>query len=785
MTTGTSSRLRPALVARAPTASARTEIPRATVHPDPLSTTTSGGMRASDGPRTTLRASGVELDAGGLWMPGVDDGEALPAAAARLVGTGALGRLRLQQQLDLWTVLSKAMGQPGSGRAAIQERAAAGALLEELLRSIDADTAAGSGLVRSTFVRLRQAALAERDPGLRHHLQRRLLALPTTLVPGDQRAWLDALAEQKRSDRPPTSWLRGIPPMLDVTASVQDGFWNDVLKSFTDRGYVVKMTGPNNARAVRVVHDVTPPVQIQVTLRRSDEGIFDAIDDEDADVILYTGHANLGAVAHAAVRAAPPRAAGQKMLALFACRSKQSQAALTRAFPGQQLLLTDQGSYAHDDDIVMHALLDGIARGRDYRAIERAARAQGLWERNNYLLPDEVAAQEATPALYLAPAPGRSSTFGPPRARGAKSDAATLADGGVDDAVAFLNTIWGYWAEDHGTPRDRALQDRLVSGGYFDGDEDDPIVRLEHTADGYVIRIHEAWAHQRDDALAMAVTFAAAEQLLQQTQPSLPTHDRRLLALSMTVTWVFHFVPSRNEANALLARFSSAFGFPPGLDLRVVEQAIEADLDTEASPAMRKVLDKALGGTFREVDDNKGGPSARAFRADVAGALAWLRSLDGPIAKATVRAVDDGQVRIDSFSDLTTADYERLRREMLRAGVHLPVQNTRGAQRRLEEHLDGFMWDDRVYVSRGQTPRALARTLVHEVNHVQNASEEHYRSERDILREEYRAVLAEALVSGKHIDKRARRSLKEQVIRDYKLQGVGPDDVADDPTSNA
>jgi hypothetical protein len=77
-----------------------------------------------------------------------------------------------------------------------------------------------------------------------------------------------------------------------------------------------------------------------------------------------------------------------------------------------------------------------------------------------------------------------------------------------------------------------------------------------------------------------------------------------------------------------------------------------------------------------------------------------------------------------------------------------------------------------------QDAQGLASTLVHEVNHILNESEENYRGDRSILCEEYRAFYAEAAFRGEDAsDPDVCRRIKQGVIEDYGLEGVTPDDV--------
>jgi hypothetical protein len=101
--------------------------------------------------------------------------------------------------------------------------------------------------------------------------------------------------------------------------------------------------------------------------------------------------------------------------------------------------------------------------------------------------------------------------------------------------------------------------------------------------------------------------------------------------------------------------------------------------------------------------------------------------------------------------------------------------------RAITASLAGYMWDDRVYVAPQMEPADIARALVHEVNHVLNESEEHYRGEKATLIEEYRAFYAEELFIGTDMTPARCKALKERVIADYLLKDVTPDDVPDVP----
>ncbi len=175
------------------------------------------------------------------------------------------------------------------------------------------------------------------------------------------------------------------------------------------------------------------------------------------------------------------------------------------------------------------------------------------------------------------------------------------------------------------------------------------------------------------------------------------------------------------------------------------------------------------------------------LRRAVEAALARLERSGTPVARTTVDAIRSGRVRVDGFTDLTRADFRRVVSGLAGDGVrlrgrweHLRRAGNRTV-RRIESAYDGWSWDDRVYAARTLPTDDLARALAHEVNHVLNASEEHYRGSRAILVEEYRAYLAGELAVGPMPGPSKLRAIKRKVIELYALEGVTPDDVPDLP----
>ena len=157
--------------------------------------------------------------------------------------------------------------------------------------------------------------------------------------------------------------------------------------------------------------------------------------------------------------------------------------------------------------------------------------------------------------------------------------------------------------------------------------------------------------------------------------------------------------------------------------------------------------DRGTSSRFVEVDPTH---TNATFRAYVHMALDKLAAHDSELARLTLASIKAGKVRIDELADLTCQDFERVRRDLPDLGLtpaDYALLKRRGSEvtAAIAGQIDGYMWSNRIYVSRGQAPLRLAATLVHEVNHVINRSEVGYYDDlpTSAFLHEYRAFHAE------------------------------------------
>jgi hypothetical protein len=781
--------------------------------------------RTASGTDGRALADGVAFVSGGLVVDGrrsrVDAGvtevatRALQAAATRLLSLEQNGFMKLTARdrtelaSHLTTFLATDVVNARPSQKALRARASSFALLTELVSSMRTQTE--KPRARALVDTLLAAVANEKHAPLKRQMSVALQALPKSILLAAQVRAVDDAKTHALPARPPyEAWFpEGKPPKLVVKQYVQDEFWKSEIAEYRRQGYTVTLASDGkSAVAKRTIEDPkgkAPPTEITVDLIEADAAVFRDMNDDDVHVVFYTGHANLGAVAKWSLDDKTGEK-GQKLIGLFACRTQQNLAAVRREYDDAHVLVSRLGTYGHDDRIAIHALFEGIAARTDYETIGKRLKKSDMWEKDNYFLPhdsrqldnadldgDGAVDRSGTriDTLYNVDTKrgdGERITMKPARA---SADLERRVGHHVVDAVQWFNTVWHYWAEDSGSRAENALGDRFRANGWFTSADPNEIVRVDETRgqDGkpeFRVAVNAAYADQSADALAMMVCFELSLRTQAETRPDESLHTRRMRALAMVGSYVWNLVEDPDMADHLMRTFAKRFGFPDGLTWPVVEKALMTDSKKEASDKVVRALEKGMQFPFLEVNPAR---STVEFREYVGRALEHLRKGGTEIGMRTFELVTSGQVKLDELADLTRGDFNHIRKEFAREGVDLPVEDyarlhdeRAKATRAITTSVNGYMWDDRIYVARDLPVALLARTIVHEVNHVVNRSEENYRGEKGIFVEEYRAHYAEALLDKKNVrDPDVCRAIKLGIIRDYALKTMKPEDLPDVP----
>lgn len=172
---------------------------------------------------------------------------------------------------------------------------------------------------------------------------------------------------------------------------------------------------------------------------------------------------------------------------------------------------------------------------------------------------------------------------------------------------------------------------------------------------------------------------------------------------------------------------------------------------------------------FIEIDATHSTPT---FRTYIHKALDMLEADDSELAQLTAHSIEAGYVKVDELSDLTCEDFIRVGTDL--PDLHMDAHDYASLTPRsdlatsISNELDGYMWSNRVYISRGQDTRRLAATLIHEVNHVINRSEVGYYDDlpTSAFIHEYRAFYVEAQFDPAEYEG---MDLVDYVITNYEL----------------
>ena len=172
---------------------------------------------------------------------------------------------------------------------------------------------------------------------------------------------------------------------------------------------------------------------------------------------------------------------------------------------------------------------------------------------------------------------------------------------------------------------------------------------------------------------------------------------------------------------------------------------------------------------FVEVDPGHTNPT---FRSYIGKALDLLEAHDSELAYLTLRSIEAGYVKLDELADLTCEDFIRVGKDLpdleIAASDYDSLTPRSELLAEITNQLDGYMWSNRIYVSRGQTSKRLAATLIHEVNHVLNRSEVGYYDDlpTSAFLHEYRSFYAESLFDPEEYEG---VDLVDYVITNYEL----------------
>lgn len=605
-TTGPGLRPTPAPAAPVPAAPARPGVPTTF---EPQRPRADGGLllgRRDGGPGE------VSLSKKGELLLNGRAGAGAKVEAARLIEVGfdPFKHATPTQRTALAKELAGTMAAPEGGKkqttqGPLLNRSAAATLLLSLART--APDKATREATLNTYVK---ALSTEPNLSLRKSMMLNLdfakLKLPTTAE-----AKLEKARAELAPPKPPyDEWFKGqAKPKLEIKHYVMDEFWKEEVRNWKARGFEVTKDGEKSMELRGIIKDPTgqnPPIAAHVVLKQDDTNVLRDIDDPTTQMIIYSGHSQLGGIMDASIAAAPKEMKGAKMIELFNCRGKQNAPDLLAKYPGAHVTNTFSSAYGSDDKLVLDAQLASIGARGDYDDVKkRLDGGQMLQPESNYMLPNDKrnlsARDDDRDGLTDLSALGPDRFFDPGRAmtRGGQhvfspgaidDDPQQISGAKLDHALGYANTTFFYYAEaNKRAPLTVAQSDKMLSGGWFVGNADEKVRIKEVKKDGVTyqqVSVNSKLAGRSREVIASTVLMEMQKHLAIKDHGAFTEKDK-LAGAILVGGYLDLFVPYSDTINEVLDGFSKTYGFT-GLTYDVYYEAAKKDGHdgTASAPAL-------------------------------------------------------------------------------------------------------------------------------------------------------------------------------------------------------
>lgn len=367
---------------------------------------------------------------------------------------------------------------------------------------------------------------------------------------------------------------------------VGDEFFRGEVASYRRKGFSISRETTTSAQARKG--------RLVVTLRKGDTDIFRDMNDGKVDVVLFSGHSDVGGVAEQALRLAP-REKGQKLIVMLKCVGMQVVPMVSARFGRAQILTTRNPSYADLDLNMLHALLAGLEVNDTWAGIRKRAKAGG--DARNYVLPDD-------PAIALGWDLDRDGRLdlGPGRTSDAHFDVAierprpfahTLLS-----ALGYLESSHRYYAED--TPEAvftvAAARGRLVAVGVGAGTAgrvSSATKRRVAGRDVAAVQLNSAYGRHERTYVAAALVLELHEHTMTVLKGRATPRDR-LRGLFFALDYVYRFAPYNDEANRVVRVLTKAYGYPTR-DYTTLQPVLFMEKEASASNRQLTALSRLLG----------------------------------------------------------------------------------------------------------------------------------------------------------------------------------------------
>lgn len=513
-------------------------------------------------------------------------------ALARIIenGQNPLRDLKAPDLAALYTALSKTLSssEPGKPSAAkVLERSAAATVL------LQAAGSAPTELRERMLNTYAEAMVKEKSVGLRTSMMVNLDASRLSLN-GPALAKATQAREALLPPRPAyEEWFKD--GKLGIKHYVMDEFWRNEVAGWKGRGFTLVEGGHTKDTAVfeKVMKDPKggKDITARVELTKSHEDIFRDVKSKDVDMLIYSGHAQLGGVVESALATAPKEATGTKLMQFYSCRGKQTAGEVLERFPNAHVTTTASSAYGTDDKEVLNATMKMIESRGSYGDAYKSLKPDELLQpRSNYIFPNDarlLASRDTdNDGLKDLTALGADKFFDPAKRaavggkldmkpRKVSADVQELSGDKVDHAVSYANTAFFYFSEENrSSPLTMKQADKFVPTGWFKSDGDEVVRITPKKKDGetyYEMAINSRYSGQAQESLAAMVLFEAQKFLCNDKKGKF-TVDDQMRGLLLVGSYVDLFCKYAEDCDAVLKSFGDKYGYT-GLSYDVMFQA--------------------------------------------------------------------------------------------------------------------------------------------------------------------------------------------------------------------
>lgn len=480
-----------------------------------------------------------------------------------------------------------------------QLRSAAAAMLLAVIEG------AGSGetpIKKDALKLYFEQAMTEPMHGLRASMFFNLERVKSNL-PASSQARLDQLEKAVLPQKPPyEKWFADGERHIEVKHYAHHECWmygTDPITAYTRKGYEVVETNDQADPPTWIIEKKNPDapggeVTMRIEVIQTHDGIFQDMDDPDVNMIVYTGHSNLGGNVSEELRLGTEEKSS-KLIMLALCRGQQNMFEVANKYPSSHFVTTDKASYFTSVMPMSLGMVEGALNLVDYKKMkEDTPRIWDTGGNTNYFYPDEprryayydldkdgvIDSRGAhVDRLYdiALKLPTVERLDGVPRATSVPAE--DLDGTKVQHAVQFLNTLMTYHVKKghHTSAFKTGDKENFLSGGWFEGPLDEK-VRVETKDDGKVeVRVNKALHEQSGFVLGAIIQYEVARLLLQERNGGTLTRKDEGRAALFAGQYLAYMYCSLDEAVSAIRAIGRDSEHMPNVTFHDLYRAIDAD----------------------------------------------------------------------------------------------------------------------------------------------------------------------------------------------------------------